>query len=55
MRAESTDGRLVAARFSSKPLTGARELSHGRRPRALIGRHISVVDERGVVVFKVAL
>jgi hypothetical protein len=36
MRAESTDGRLVAARFSSKPLTGA-ELSRGRLPRVLVG------------------
>jgi hypothetical protein len=33
----------------------ARELSRGRLPRALGGRHISVVDERGVVVFKVPL
>ena len=36
-------------------LTVARELSRGRLPRALLGRHISVVDERGVVVFKVPL
>jgi hypothetical protein len=26
-----------------------------RLPHALVGRHISVVDERGVVVFKVPL
>jgi hypothetical protein len=30
-----------------------RELSRNRLPRALVGRHISVTDERGVVVFKV--
>jgi Domain of unknown function (DUF6894) len=35
--------------------TVARELSRGRLPRALVGRYISVVDERGVVVFKVPL
>ena len=33
----------------------ARELSRGRLPCVLVGRHISVVDERGVVVFKVPL
>jgi hypothetical protein len=33
----------------------ARELSRNRLPRALVGRYISVVDERGVVVFKRAL
>jgi hypothetical protein len=33
----------------------ARELSHNRLPYAFVGRHISVVDERGVVVFKVPL
>ena len=32
-----------------------RELSRGRPLRALDGHHISVVDERGVVVFKVPL
>ena len=32
----------------------ARELSRNR-PRALVGYHISVVDERGVVVFKLRL
>jgi hypothetical protein len=31
----------------------ARELSGSRRPDALVGHHISVVDERGVEVFKV--
>jgi hypothetical protein len=36
-------------------MTVAKELSRGRLPRALIGRHISVVDERGVVVLKVPL
>jgi hypothetical protein len=49
---EEFDG-VEAARGHA--MTVARELSRGRRPRALIGRHISVVDERGVVVFKVAL
>jgi hypothetical protein len=33
----------------------ARELSRNRPLHALDGRHISVVDERGVVVFKVPL
>jgi len=33
----------------------ARELSRHRLPDALIGRHISVVEESGVVVFKVPL
>jgi hypothetical protein len=36
-------------------LTVIRELSRGGLPHALIGRHISVVDERGIVVFKVPL
>jgi hypothetical protein len=49
---EEFDG-VEAARGHA--MTVAQELSRGRRPRALIGRHISVVDERGVVVFKVAL
>jgi hypothetical protein len=31
----------------------ARELSGSRRPEALVRHHISVVDERGVEVFKV--
>ena len=33
----------------------ARELSRNRPLHALDGRHISVVEERGVVVFKVPL
>jgi hypothetical protein len=33
----------------------ARELSRNRLSDALVGRSISVVDERGVVVFKVPL
>jgi hypothetical protein len=33
----------------------ARELSGKRLPLALVGRYISVVDERGFVLFKVAL
>jgi uncharacterized protein DUF6894 len=33
----------------------ARELSRNQLPDTLIGRSISVVDERGVVVFKVPL
>jgi hypothetical protein len=33
----------------------ARELSRHRPPDALIGLHISVIDERGVVIFKVPL
>jgi hypothetical protein len=36
-------------------MTVARELSLGRVPLVLVGCHISVVDERGVVVFKVPL
>ena len=36
-------------------MTVARELSRNRLPHALVGHYISVVDERGVVVFKVAL
>jgi len=36
-------------------MTVAKELSRGRLPRALVGRHISVVDGQGVVVFKVPL
>jgi len=35
-------------------MTVARELSRNR-PRALVGHYISVVDERGVVVFKARL
>jgi uncharacterized protein DUF6894 len=33
----------------------ARELSRNRPPHAFVGWHISVVDEQGVVVFKVPL
>jgi Domain of unknown function (DUF6894) len=33
----------------------ARELSRHRPPNTIIGLHISVIDERGVVVFKVPL
>ena len=36
-------------------MTVARELSRNQLPHALDGHHISVVDERGVVVFKVQL
>ena len=45
--------RVEAARGHA--MTVAKELSRGRRPRALVGRSISVVDERGVLVFKVPL
>jgi hypothetical protein len=44
---------LEAARGHARAV--ARELSGKRLPFALVGRYISVVDERGVVVFKVAL
>jgi hypothetical protein len=33
----------------------ARELSRNEPPHAFVGCHISVVDEQGVVVFKVPL
>jgi hypothetical protein len=33
----------------------ARELSRNRLPDALVGLYISVVDEHGIVVFKVPL
>jgi hypothetical protein len=33
----------------------ARELSRNAQPHAFVGCHISVVDEQGVVVFKVPL
>jgi hypothetical protein len=33
----------------------ARELSRNEPPQAFVGCHISVVDEQGVVVFKVPL
>jgi hypothetical protein len=49
---EEFDG-VEAARGHA--MTVARELSRGRLPRALVGRYISVVDEHGVVVFKVSL
>jgi hypothetical protein len=49
---EEFDG-VEAARGHA--LTVARELSRGRLPPALVGRSISVIDERGVVVFKVPL
>ena len=41
---EEFDG-VEAARGHA--MTVAKELSRGRLPRTLIGRHISVVDERG--------
>jgi hypothetical protein len=45
--------RVAAARGHAMEV--ARELSRHRLADALIGRHISVTDERGVVVFKVPL
>jgi uncharacterized protein DUF6894 len=45
--------RVEAARGHAMAV--ARELSRNPLPHALIGRHISVVDERGVVVFKMPL
>jgi hypothetical protein len=36
-------------------MTVARELSRNLPPDALVGRSISVVDDRGLVVFKVPL
>jgi len=45
--------RVEAARGHAMEV--ARELSRHRLPDDLIGRHISVVDESGVVVFKVPL
>ena len=36
-------------------ITVARELSGNRVPAVLVGRYISVADEMGVVVFKIAL
>jgi hypothetical protein len=33
----------------------AQELSRNRLPRSLVGRHITVLDERGVVVFEVPI
>jgi hypothetical protein len=45
-RVEAARGHAVAV---------ARELSRNRLPYALVGLYVSVIDERGVVVFKVAL
>jgi hypothetical protein len=45
--------RVEAARGHAMAV--ARELSRNRLSDALVGRSISVVDERGVVVFKVPL
>jgi hypothetical protein len=45
--------RVEAARGHAMAV--ARELSRNRLPDDLVGRSISVVDERGVVVFKVPL
>jgi hypothetical protein len=45
--------RVEAARGHAMAVV--RELSRNRLPDALVGRYISVVDERGVVVFKVPL
>jgi hypothetical protein len=45
--------RVEAARGHAMAV--ARELSHNQPPDALVRRSISVVDERGVVVFKVPL
>jgi hypothetical protein len=49
---EEFDG-VEAARGHT--LTVARGLSRGGLPHALDGHHVSVVDERGVVVFKIPL
>jgi hypothetical protein len=45
--------RVEAARGHAMAV--ARELSRTQLPDTLIGRSISVVDERGVLVFKVPL
>jgi hypothetical protein len=45
--------RVEAARGHAMAV--ARELSRNLPPDALVGRSISVVDDRGVVVFKVSL
>jgi hypothetical protein len=45
--------RVEAARGHAMAV--ARELSHPDCPRTLLGHQISVVDERGAVVFKVPL
>jgi uncharacterized protein DUF6894 len=49
---EEFDG-MEAARLHAKTVAG--KLARGRLPCALVGCHISVIDERGVVVFKVPL
>jgi hypothetical protein len=46
-------GLVEAARGHARAV--ARELSRNHLPSACIGRYISVMDERGVVVFKVPL
>jgi hypothetical protein len=55
--AEDEDGeefdRVDAARRYAMAV--ARELSRNELPHAFVGCHISVVDEQGVVVFKVPL
>ena len=55
--AEDEDGeefdRVDAARRYAMAI--ARELSRNEPPHAFVGWHISVVDEQGVVVFKVPL
>jgi hypothetical protein len=55
--AEDEDGeefdRVDAARGYATAV--ARELSRNESPHAFVGCHISVVDEQGVVVFKVPL
>jgi Domain of unknown function (DUF6894) len=45
--------RVEAARGHAMAV--ARELSHPDCPRTLLGHQISVVDERGALVFKVPL
>jgi hypothetical protein len=45
--------RVEAARGHAMAV--ARELSRNLPPDVLVGRSISVVDERGIVVFKVSL
>ena len=49
---EEFDGVEAARRHA---MAVARELSRNRLAYALVGLYISVVDERGVVVFKVPL
>jgi hypothetical protein len=45
--------RVEAARGHAMAV--ARELSRNQPPDVLVGRSISVVDERGIIVFKVSL